>query len=95
DLLGTESAAADIKVTITNDADELPVVAKGQNFSIIESAAEGTVIGLLDHGLFESAATMVTGGTVANTNLISINNKGELVVTGSLSYYATPTMTLD
>ncbi|MBB1432735.1 MULTISPECIES: S8 family serine peptidase [Pseudoalteromonas] len=95
DLLGTESAAADIKVTITNDADELPVVAKGQNFSIIESAAEGTVIGMLDHSLFESAATMVTGGTVANTNLISINNKGELVVTGSLSYYATPTMTLD
>lgn len=95
DLLGSESAEADIKVTITNDADELPVVAKGQNFSVIESAAEGTVIGLLEHSIFESAATTVTGGTVANTNSISINEKGELVVTGSLSYYETPTLTLD
>ncbi|MDP2633441.1 MULTISPECIES: S8 family serine peptidase [unclassified Pseudoalteromonas] len=95
DLLGTESEEAVIKVMITNDADELPVVTPGQKFSVIETAPEGTVIGMLDHTLFESAATMVSGGKVTNTNAVSINDKGELVVSGSMSYYETPTIALE
>ncbi|MFY8326948.1 S8 family serine peptidase [Pseudoalteromonas sp. ZZD1] len=95
DLLGSESEAAVIKVMITNDADEVPVVAPGQSFSVIETAAEGTVIGMLDYTLFESAATMVTGGKVSNSTSVSVNDKGELVVSGSMSYYDTPTLALD
>lgn len=95
DVIGTESAPVTFSVTINNVADELPVVASGQQFNVIESAEEGTVIGKLSVELFESSATMITSGTVKGSDAISINEMGELVVTGELNHYATPTLDLE
>ncbi|MFM9718868.1 hypothetical protein, partial [Streptomyces galilaeus] len=53
DVIGTESAPVTFTVTINNVADEQPVITPAQQFNVIESAAEGTVIGQLDYELFE------------------------------------------
>ncbi|KTF13764.1 S8 family serine peptidase [Pseudoalteromonas sp. H105] len=95
DVIGTESAPATFTVTINNVPDEAPVITSGQHFSVIESAEEGTVIGQLDFELFESAATMMSSASVSGTDAISVNELGELVVTGSLNHYATPTMEME
>ena len=95
DVIGTESAPVTFTVTINNVADELPVVAEGQKFNVIESAAEGTVIGKLAAELFESSATMIVSGSVKGSDVIAINEMGELVVTGSLNHYAMPTLELE
>lgn len=95
DVIGTESAPVTFTVTINNVADEQPVVASGQQFNVIESAEQGTVIGKLAVELFESSATMITSGTVKGSDAISINEMGELVVTGDLNHYATPTLDLE
>ncbi|MDQ9092202.1 S8 family serine peptidase [Pseudoalteromonas haloplanktis] len=95
DVIGTESAPLTFTVTINNVADEQPVVAAGQQFNVIESAEQGTVIGKLAVELFESSATMITSGTVKGSDAISINEMGELVVTGDLNHYATPTLDLE
>ncbi|MGS0536954.1 S8 family serine peptidase [Pseudoalteromonas sp. SaAl2] len=95
DVIGTESAPVTFTVTINNVADEQPVITPAQQFNVIESAAEGTVIGQLDYELFESAATMISSTSVSGTDAIEVNEMGELVVTGSLNHYATPTLAID
>jgi hypothetical protein len=95
DTLGSESEESTVTVSITNDADELPVIVEAQSFTVVETAEEGTVVGQLSVNLPESASTTVTGGVVKNSSDFTINEKGEIVLTGSLNYYEASSIDLE
>ncbi|WP_046005888.1 S8 family serine peptidase [Pseudoalteromonas rubra] len=92
DTLGS-STMTDIEIAVTNEHDEMPVVAHGQVFSMMDGAPAGTVVGTLDYAVFESAADGIVGGTVEGTDLFEINEKGELVTTAEVNQLAVPSYT--
>ncbi|WP_125783754.1 S8 family serine peptidase [Pseudoalteromonas rubra] len=92
DTLGS-STMTDVEIAVTNEHDEMPVVAHGQVFSMMDGAPAGTVVGKLDYAVFESAADGIVGGVVEGTDLFEINENGELVTTAEINQLAVPSYT--
>ncbi|MCF2911022.1 ExeM/NucH family extracellular endonuclease [Pseudoalteromonas sp. DL2-H2.2] len=66
--------------------DPRPVIEAGQHFTVAENTQLNTIIGMLDFSDADADVTPVERFIVTGTNMIAVNEAGQVVVAGELDY---------
>ncbi|MGS0498530.1 S8 family serine peptidase [Pseudoalteromonas mariniglutinosa] len=95
---GNQSASESVTINVLNVADEgaevTPVIEAGQTFKVQENAEAGTVIGQLRAIDPDTEVTPIESYTVEGHDGITIDELGQITVTGEIDFDATPEIKL-